>query len=456
MDGQDGPRRLVRVAFHTLGCRLNRYDTESMMAGLPDGEAGALACEIVDWDEPADVYVLNSCTVTARADQKARQTLREARRRNPAAKVVVTGCYAQAQPAALAALPGVDGVFGTGERDAIAQWLPRLLAADGPLLEVGRPEGAPPATGSRARPALASRTRAHVKIQDGCDLRCAYCLVWRARGPARSRAPEAVLQEIAGLWDRGAPEVVLTGVHVGSYGRDAAPRTSLADLVAAILRRCPGLKVRLSSLHPEDLGEDLLRLYATEADLQPYLHLSLQSGADAVLARMRRPYAAADVVAAVAGATAARPGIGIGADVIAGFPGETDADFQATLDLVASLPLAYLHVFPFSARPGTAAAAMTPVPPALVRERADRLGAAGSELQRRFEDGLLGVRQEAIVESPRRADGWLPATTGNFATVLVPDAWAPGDLVLARPDGRHDGLLRAAEVVRAVVGEGER
>jgi len=459
MDGQEGPGRRVRVAFHTLGCRLNRYDTESMMAGLPDGAGGAPSCEIVDWDAPADVYVLNSCTVTARADQKARQTLREARRRSPAAKIVITGCYAQAQPAVLSALPGLDGVFGTGERDAIADWLPRVLAAASPLIEVGRPEGAGPAAASRPRPAAAARTRAEVKIQDGCDLRCAYCLIWRARGRSRSREPEAVLQEIAGLRERGAPEVVLTGVHVGAYGRDADPRSSLAALVAAVLARFPGLKVRLSSLHPEDLGPDLLRLFAEAPDLQPSLHLSLQSGADDVLARMHRPYTAAAVVAAVDGAAAARPGIGIGADVIAGFPGETAADFQATLDLIASLPLAYLHVFPFSPRPGTAAAAMPPLPSSLVRERSDRLLAIGRGLQRRFEDGLLGVRQEAIVESPRRADGWLPATTGNFATVLVPGVWTPGDLVLARPDGRRDGLLCAADVVgapAAAAGGGER
>ncbi|MBK7703904.1 MAG: tRNA (N(6)-L-threonylcarbamoyladenosine(37)-C(2))-methylthiotransferase MtaB, partial [bacterium] len=170
----------MRVAFHTLGCRLNRYDTETMMARLSGGPTHGLACEIVDWDAAADVYVLNSCTVTARADQKARQTLREARRRNPAAKVVVTGCYAQAQPAALSALAGVDGVFGVGERDAIADWLPRLLAAEAPLLEVGRPERAAPPLRTRALPAGEVRTRAHLKVQDGCDLRCAFCLVWRA------------------------------------------------------------------------------------------------------------------------------------------------------------------------------------------------------------------------------------------------------------------------------------
>ncbi len=448
MDGQDGSRRLVRVAFHTLGCRLNRYDTETMMAGLPCGAGGVLACEIVDWEGSADVYVLNSCTVTARADQKARQTLREVRRRSPAAKIVVTGCYAQTQPAALSALAGVDGVFGVGERDAIADWLPRLLAADQPLVEVGRPEGVAPPPGSRARLDLADRTRAHVKIQDGCDLRCAYCLVWRARGRSRSRAPGSILEEIAALQARGAPEVVLTGVHLGSYGRDAEPRTTLADLLREILISFPDQKVRLSSLHPDDVGDDLLRLFATHANLQPYLHVSLQSGADAVLGRMRRPYAAADIVGAVGAVAAARPGIGIGADVIAGFPGETEADFQATLDLVGSLPLAYLHVFPFSPRPGTPAATMAPVPPALVRDRAARLVAAGRALQQRFEAGLLDVWQEAIVESPRRADGWLPATTGNFATVLVPGVWKQGDHILVRPNGRRGGLLCASEVLR--------
>ncbi len=467
MDGQDGPPRRVRVAFHTLGCRLNRYDTETMMAGLGDGAARGLACEIVAWNEPADVYVLNSCTVTARADQKARQTLREARRRNPAAKVVVTGCYAQAQPAALSALVGVDGVIGTGERDTIADWLPRLLAADGPLVEVGAPEGsAGPERAARARPPAAGRTRAQVKIQDGCDLRCAYCLVWRARGDSRSRDPQEIAREIAALRDRGAPEVVLSGVHLGAYGRDLAPRTCLTDLLASLLERFPDLKVRLGSLHPDELGARLLDLYAGRPNLQPYLHLSLQSGADAVLRRMRRPYAAAAVVGAIGAAVAARPGIGIGADVIAGFPGETDAEFQATLDLVAAAPLAYLHVFPFSSRPGTPAAAMTPLPAAVVRERAARLTEVGRDLQRRFEDDLVGTWQEAIVESPRRTDGWLPATTGNFATVLVPGDREPGERVLVRPEGRRGDLLYATavrseqadrgEAAAAVAGRGDR
>jgi threonylcarbamoyladenosine tRNA methylthiotransferase MtaB len=461
MDGQDGPHRRLRVAFHTLGCRLNRYDTETMMSGLGDGPFRGLACEIVAWDEPADVYVLNSCTVTARADQKARQTLREARRRNPAAKVVVTGCYAQAQPAALSALAGVDGVFGTGERDAIADWLPRLLAAEGPLVEVGAPEGsARPERAARAGPLAAGRTRAQVKIQDGCDLRCAYCLVWRARGKSRSRAPEAIALEIAALQERGAPEVVLSGVHLGAYGRDLAPRTCLTDLLASLLERFPDLKVRLGSLHPDELGAPLLDLYAGRPNLQPYLHLSLQSGADAVLRRMRRPYAAAAVVGAIGAAAASRPGIGIGADVIAGFPGETDAEFQATLDLVAAAPLAYLHVFPFSSRPGTPAAALPPLPAEVVRERAVRLTEVGRDLQRRFEDDLVGTWQEAIVESPRRADGWLPATTGNFATVLVPGEREPGDRVLVRPEGRRGGLLYATavrnEAAAAVAGGGDR
>jgi threonylcarbamoyladenosine tRNA methylthiotransferase MtaB len=449
MDGQDGRRRPVRVAFHTLGCRLNRYDTETMMARLSGGPADGLACEIVDWDAAADVYVLNSCTVTARADQKARQTLREVRRRNPAAKVVVTGCYAQAQPAALSALAGVDGVFGVGERDAIADWLPRLLAAEAPLLEVGRPERAAPPPGQQTRPSSTERTRAHVKIQDGCDLRCAYCLVWRARGRSRSRAPGEILAEIADLQARGVPEIVLTGVHLGAYGRDGGSAAGLPALLTAILESFPDLRVRLGSLHPGDLGEPLLKLYAECPHLQPHLHVSLQSGADGVLAQMRRPYTAAAAVGAVAAAAAARPEIGIGADVIAGFPGETEVDFRATLDLAVSLPLAYLHVFPFSPRPGTPAAAMTPLPPALVRARAARLTAAGRDLRRRFEDGLLGTWQEAVVESPRRADGWLPATTGNFATVLVPDGWEPGDLVLARPDGRREGLLCATEARRS-------
>ncbi|MHB8078324.1 MAG: tRNA (N(6)-L-threonylcarbamoyladenosine(37)-C(2))-methylthiotransferase MtaB [Candidatus Krumholzibacteriia bacterium] len=451
--------RPVRVAFTTLGCRLNQFDTEAMKAALPDGDpaAGGLPWVGVAWEDEADVYVINSCTVTGKADQKCRQLARAVKRRRPEARVVVAGCYAQTQPQRVAAIAGVDGVVGNTLKEAPARWLPAVLAAAAgpPVVRVDPfPRRLPFAAAPLER--FAGHSRAFVKIQDGCDLRCAYCLVWQARGPARSRPADDIVAQAAALEAAGFRELVLSGVNLGSYGRERGGTDALAALVERLLAARPNLRLRLGSLHPDEVTPALLRLWAAASPrLRPHLHVSLQSGDDDVLARMRRPYrAAAAAEAALAFAAAAGPHAALGADVIAGFPGETDAAHARTVALLAGLPLTYLHVFRFSPRPGTPAADLpAPVPPETATARAGELRRLGRRRGREFAAALAGTWREAIVEDGEAPAGWRPATTDNYATVLVPDHWAAGALVrlrVGRPGAAAPSAPpRAADVAAA-------
>lgn len=436
-------QRPLRIATHTLGCRLNQVDTESLRARL----AESFAVTFVAWDDDADLYVVNGCTVTAHADRECRRLARQAKHRHPQSRVVVVGCGAQAQPQAFAGVAEIDGVVGTADRDDVTRWLPRVLAGERVIATSGD------FVIDEAPTAAAGQSRAFVKIQDGCDLRCAYCLVWQARGPARSRAAADVIDQLAALRAAGCREAVLGGVHLGAWGRDhhrsaTAPDT-LPGLLAAIGAAVPGLRLRLGSLHPDELTPALVDVMAGHPRIRPHLHVSLQSGSDQVLARMRRPYRRVEATGAITSAAAALPSLGLGADLIVGFPGETDADFALTCDLVAGLPFTYLHVFRFSPRPGTVAATLPdPVAPEAVTERAAHLRKVGAQKCQAFLTALIGKPREAIVERGRDPahPGWRLATADNFATVMVPEAFVPGSLVEVVPARADAGRLWAEEL----------
>ncbi|WP_242342400.1 MiaB/RimO family radical SAM methylthiotransferase [Anaeromyxobacter terrae] len=410
-----------RVAIVALGCRVSRADADAVASALGEGVA------IARKGERADVVVVNTCTITADADSAARQAIRRAAREHPGAAIVAAGCYAQLRPEVLAALPGVAAVVGARSQGEVAGTVARLVArgqgTDGPDA-AGEPAGH--AAWGEAPVVRARHTRPFLKIQDGCDARCSYCIVPLARGDSRSLPFDEALRRLALLGARN-PEVVLTGVHLGAYGRELAPRRSLAELVRAAVRRGLAARLRLSSIEPLEVPQELLADPEVSPSLCAHLHLPLQSGSDRVLAAMRRPYRADGYRRAVTEAAARLPGACLGADVLTGFPGETDVDHRATVALVEALPLAYLHVFPFSPRPGTVAAALPgAVPAAVARARAQELIRLSDRRWRAFLAGLRGREVEVVVE--RVKDGVARGTSREYATVCWPADPAAGDV----------------------------
>jgi threonylcarbamoyladenosine tRNA methylthiotransferase MtaB len=434
----------LRVAFWTLGCRLNQYDTE----GIKTSMAATYDIDVVSWNAPAHLYVLNSCTVTAKADQECRRLARQVKRRHPSSKVVVAGCYAQTQPEALAAVEEIDGVVGNTEKEDVATWLPAVMDEKALTMKVEEFREKPEFD-SLLIDSFSGRSRAFVKIQDGCNLRCTYCLIWRARGPGRSRPLENVLTQLRLLVETGYPETILAGIHLGGYGRDLRPKVSLPELLDICLKEVPGLRIRLSSIHPNEVTPRLLEMFAVNDRLRPHLHISLQSGSDGVLARMKRPYRSDRAWQAMRDVAATVPHFGIGADIIVGFPGETDAEFEDTRRMVEELPFSYLHVFRFSRRPGTAAADMAgQVHPETISRRSAILRRLAERKKEEFSRALVGTVREAVIEAESRIPGWRQATTDNYVTVMVPEDPAAGivagSLVNVRIDEYSDERLFAS------------
>ncbi len=400
------------VGFATLGCRLNQVESQEMRALVE--KAGYRA---VDEGEAAEIYVVNTCTVTSRADFSDRQAIRRITRGSPDALVVVTGCWAQTDPDALARMPGVDLVLGNHEKYRLPDLLGSLVKRDHPEFLVGKiadVRHVPSAPMTR----MSGRSRAFVKIQDGCQHRCAFCIVPVARGRSRSQEPATLVEQVEALVGAGYGEITLTGVDIGHYGWDLAPRTSLAALLGR-LAGIEGLRwLRLSSVLPAYFTPELVRAVTTTPSVAPHLHLPLQSGSDRVLRLMRRPYNTAMYRTLAERLAAAIPDLGLGADVIVGHPGESDADFEATLALVGDLPLSYLHVFAYSDRNGTEAAKMGDrVPSPVIRERSARLRALGAEKSAAFRRRLLGRAVEVVVLEGRQAEGALTGLTSNFVEV---------------------------------------
>ena len=425
----------------TLGCKLNQADSaivESRLRALGLARAPADAAG-------ADVVVLNTCTVTGFADREARQIARRLRRANPRALLIATGCYAERDGAALQARTGVDHVVGMRGQAARVEALAAKALGLEPVGARPRPAGAEPRPGAddalgpfgttEACDSLAGpeeRTRAYLKIQDGCDLRCSYCIIPSVRGGSRSLAPDEVVERVARLTAAGYREIVFTGVNTGDYGRDLDSPLRLHDLLRRVLA-VPGLgRVRLNSLEPKTVTEDVVALLAESGGrLARHLQVPLQSGSDAVLARMRRPYRLADYARVLERLRLRAPEIGLGADVIVGFPGETDDEFEATRRFIASSPLNYLHVFSYSPRPGTDAAAHPGhVPPAAIKERSAALRALGGDLSLRFRRSFVGRDLPVLALREVRSDGRLRALADNFIDLgLDLDGTAAGEVI---------------------------
>jgi threonylcarbamoyladenosine tRNA methylthiotransferase MtaB len=363
----------------TFGCRLNAFESEIIERATAAAGLG-------------NAIIVNTCAVTAEAERQARQAIRRARRRNPEAMIFVTGCAAEIAPERYTALPEVDRVLGNRAKLLPQSYLPSTHPI--PSLTL------PPLRGREGR-GSEGRSRAYLQVQQGCDHRCTFCIIPYGRGPSRSVPIEAIADQARRLTAGGCPEIMLTGVDLTAYGADLPGRPTLGRMVHSVLAAVPEIgRLRLSSLDPAEIDADLWRLLAEEKRLMPHLHLSLQSGDDLILKRMKRRHSRAEAIAVARRACALRPEIALGADLIAGFPTETEDGFRRSLDLVAECGLAFVHVFPYSPRPGTPAARMPQVPHPIIKERAARLrSTAGAALAAEL-SSRVGDETDVLVERP--------------------------------------------------------
>jgi threonylcarbamoyladenosine tRNA methylthiotransferase MtaB len=408
----------MAVEVVTFGCRLNTSESEAMR-----GAAEAAGHR--------DLVIVNTCAVTAEATRQARQAIRRLAREKPAARIVVTGCAAQVEPESFSALPQVAKVIGNDAKAAPETWSSLDLASE----EKVRVNDifAVKETAPHLIEGLRGRTRAFVQVQNGCDHRCTFCIIPYGRGNSRSVPMGAVVRQVHTLVEHGAPEVVLTGVDITSYGRDLPGDPKLGTLVKSILRHVPELdRLRLSSIDSVEADDDLLEAFAREERLMPHLHLSLQAGDDLVLKRMKRRHSRADAIRFCDEVRRLRPEVVFGADIIAGFPTESEAMFARSLDLVEECGLTHLHVFPFSPRPGTPAARMPQVGREVVKERAKRLRESGEAALRRHLAAEVGARRQVLTET----DGL--GRTEGFTLVRFPAPVPAGEIRAATIAG-HDG-----------------
>jgi threonylcarbamoyladenosine tRNA methylthiotransferase MtaB len=430
----------MRVRLETLGCRLNISEIEGMARRFI-----AAGHRVVEPDEPADLCVLNTCAVTHVAARKSRQIIRNLKRANPGAGMVVTGCYAELEPGQVDAL-GVDAVIGNQDKDRLVELITdhwrRVHPEKGGLRPA--PDSQPPISDLPSHYLYpGARTRAFVKVQDGCDNRCTFCIVTVARGTARSRPADDVIAEVQELVTSGYQEVVLSGVHLGSYGHDLGNRRGLFHLVRRLLDETDVPRLRLSSLEPWDLDADFFALWQ-DPRLGRHLHLPLQSGCDATLKRMARHTSTTGFAQLVAAARAAIPDLSVTTDVIVGFPGETEAEFSKSLEFVEAMAFARLHVFRYSRRAGTAAATMRgQVPSDIIEGRSRRMHDLGTRLERAFRRRFLGRTMEALWETGEaNGEGLLwSGLTENYLRVSarggpgLRNVVTPVRLVADTPDG---------------------
>jgi threonylcarbamoyladenosine tRNA methylthiotransferase MtaB len=425
----------VRYAIVTFGCRVNQADSLRIEVDLL--RRGALEAGAAD----ADVVVVNTCSVTASADQGARQTIRRIARDNPSARIIVTGCYATREPGAVAQLPNVVRLVTNADKDRLVEQV--FGPADGRMEEATTAErfasGDGPC-GALIAPGLAGRTAFTLRVQTGCEERCAYCIIPSTRGAGRSLPIDAVVKEVERAGASGFKEVALTGVHLGSYGRDLTPRTSLVELLRALDACAADVVFRVSSLEPMDCTPDVVSIVAGSGGrFAPHFHLPLQHASGRILGLMRRPYTLDSYRRLVDGIIARLPHAAIGSDMIVGFPGETDEDFAVNEEYLPHSPLSHLHVFPYSDRPGTEAAMMpSRVPAPVIRERGAKLRGIGASLARRFRAAQVGtVRPGLTLE-----DGTL-VVTDNYLKVRVPPGHARNERVTVRI-ADTGGLLEGA------------
>jgi threonylcarbamoyladenosine tRNA methylthiotransferase MtaB len=422
----------MKYAVITFGCRVNQADSLGFEEELRAG--GAVSAPPDD----ADLVVVNTCSVTAAADQGARQTIRRVARDNPHARIVVTGCYATRRPDEIAALPNVAQVVCNDDKPQLLQLIKKEGTAPSAV-----PSGGDGPCGAAIAPGVAGRTAFTLRVQTGCAEPCSYCIIPSTRGAPRSVPVADVLREVERVAAAGFKEIALTGVHLGSYGRDLEPRSSLIELLLEL--DCRDVLFRISSLEPMDCSREIVDLVATSDRFAPHFHLPLQHASDRVLRAMRRPYTIDYYASLLAGIRAKIPYASIGSDIIVGFPGETDDDFEQLASYLERSPLTHVHVFPYSDRPGTAASAMGGrAPGTVIRDRARRVREIGARLTERFRASQIGTTHRALTLE----DGAV-AVTGNYLKVQIPSGRIRNEWITIQLISARGGILKG-EVLSAM------
>ena len=427
----------MRIAIYTLGCKVNQYETQAM-----EQELTARGHTLVPFEEQADAYIVNTCTVTAVSDKKSRQMIRRARKQTPGAVVAVCGCYAQTRPEEVKQLD-VDLISGTGDRMRFLDLLESAVREKEPVVSMDqalrrRAFEVLPAGG------LAARTRAMLKVEDGCVNFCSYCIIPYARGPVRSLPLETAAEQTRQLRSEGYREIVVTGIEISSWGQDLKNGKGLIDLLEAVSAAAGDMRLRLGSLEPRTITEDFCRRAAALPNLCPHFHLSMQSGCDATLRRMNRKYDAKRYKESVDLLNVFFDRPAITTDLIVGFPGETEEEFSATLDFVRSCAFAEMHIFPYSIRTGTPASEMEQVPKAVKEERAARAAAVAEEMHRDYLTGCVGKAYPVLYE--QEYDGRWQGHAPNYMTVAVHGEALHNHVLMTRIAGVEGDLL-AGEIL---------
>lgn len=408
---------MPKAAFHTLGCKLNQYETEAIREQFELN-----GYEVVPFSSRADVYVVNTCTVTAKSDRSSRQAVYQAIRRAPHARVVATGCSVQTSPEAFAGIEGLDLILGNENKGRIFDSLCGSCSGTGAQDSNLSPRSDEQGEWSTIS-SFRNYSRAFIKIQDGCNARCSYCIVPFARGPQRSRSLQSIIDQAHHLVASGFQEIVLTGVHIGAYGVDGSESVSLVDVLQALVKVEGLWRIRLSSIEPGECSLQLIELIASSPKICRHLHIPLQSGDDEILRRMKRNYTTDVYERLIEHLVEAIPDVGIGTDVMVGFPGESDTHFEHSYGFVNRLPFSYLHVFSYSQRPGTAAAAYENQVPAVVKKsRSTAFRRLRTEKIHRFQERFVGTALKILLEHRRDRDtGLLTGLSDNYIRVLVDD-----------------------------------
>lgn len=431
--------KLQTVSFATLGCKTNQFESAAMQESLQSA-----GYRVVSFEDGADLVVINTCTVTNATDAQSRNLIRRARKLNDDCRVIVTGCYAQVDPGALQELPGVSLVIGNEEKQKLLEFL--QCEQETTVVEVSDISAAknvclPPLT------SFSGRSRAFMQIQNGCDAFCSYCIIPYARGRSRSANPDEILQQVRGLVDAGYQEVVLTGIHIGNYGTDLEDSLTLNKLLRRILEETDVHRLRLGSIEPTELSDELLETVADSQIICPHFHIPLQSGDNEVLRRMKRTYDTGFFATLVQRINNILPDAAVCLDVITGFPGETELEFKNTRDFLATLPISDLHVFPYSKRPGTPAAGMSgQVPGDVSKQRAEELRHLAASKHADYARGFVGVDLEVVVEAASRS-GLLKGVSKNYLDIrFSAEEDLKGQCAIVRPVS-WQGEYLLAEIV---------